>query len=238
MEFIDKNKIFEKERDILLKDYENKNAEILNLINHQKGIEQRLNDIQRKTLRETKGEADDHINDIPKGYNGTHFTNFDLNRFRDKVKIYGERVLSKKNIKSNETKFNGDGSDNYKILFNDDFNNFYLNKKQRYDINNRFNLLDIYLNIDYKKNLYLNMNHTNYTGTSLQDLFSPEPITFYEIFNFKSIAKNENGLMLNQLILIAKNHTLLAYDIYLNQLGSARFNEKIVSLKTFKNQEG
>lgn len=102
-------------------------------------------------------------------------------------------------------------------------------------------MYDIILNVDMNKKIYLN-NLTSPLDAKIENLygdyFSQKPISFFEIFNFKSIAKNENGLLQNQLILIVKQNILYAFDIYLNFLGSVEFKEKIISIKTFKNQEG
>lgn len=225
---------------MLLKEFENKNAEIINIIAHQRELERKLLQIKNNHLKNLSQEADNNKSNSSISENFNSFSNFDLNELEEKVISYGQKIFKKKNGNYFHNKKKNEDLNRKENSINEQFNNYYLNKKQRYDINNRFNLFDIYLNTDYKKNIYLNLNNnaTDIPAASLKELFSAEPITFYEIFNFKSIAKNENGLMQNQLILIAKNNSLLAYDIYLNQLGSARFKEKIVSLKTFKNQEG
>ena len=121
--------------------------------------------------------------------------------------------------------------------------NIYFNKKEKYDINNRFNLHDIFINIDKKpKKYYKQFNFSSTNHSIFEDIensfHSTDLINFFEIFNYKSIAKNENGLIQNQMILIAKNNSLFAYDIFLNLIGSAIFQDKILLIKTFKNQDG
>lgn len=223
---------------MILKDYEEKNNEILNLLTKQKILQIRINENKIKDLNLSNQKNLNKSDNNKNGLNITYFSNFDLKTFGDKIKHYNRKILlGNKNISSESSNLRETSKLNE--ISNEDFLfNYYLNKKQKYDIEKRFNLFDIYLNIDYKKNIYVNPNNTQNFGLGLRDLFSSEPITFYEIFNFKSLVKNENGLMQNQLILIVKNNSLFAYDIYLNQLGTARFKDKIISLKTFKNQEG
>jgi len=266
IEIRERNKIFEREREILFQEFENKNADIMNLIRHQRKLEQELSDLKNngniynntwKNQNQNNSEVEG-INEINSGSfkekenSSAYISNFDMNELENKVKSYGQKVLRKRNAANFIQKNNINNSSQEALInneneikkeINDNFNNYYLNRKQRYDINNRFNLFDIYLNIDYKKSFYVSLNNTDDPRTtsskSLKDLFAAaEPITFYEIFNFKSVTKNDNGLIQNQLILIAKNDTLFAYDMSLNQLGVARFKEQIISLKTFKNQEG
>ncbi len=228
-EILERKIKFNEEKNLLLKELEERESELIDLIKLEKEHQ-----IIFSKNKEKEMKFEDNLQTINSKANSSienskeFFSNFDISEFQDNIKNYYDTYKNTNN--SNSSK---DYLYTYeKEIINERFNDIYLDKKQRYDVHTRLSLFEIYLNTDLNKNVYLNQN------ISLDNVFSESPITFYEIFNFKSIIKNDNGLLLNQLILIAKNDTLYAFDLYLNHLGTAYFKEKILTIKTFKNKEG
>lgn len=194
-------------------------------------------------LKNEKNEKNENMEENDKNENPSKnnhlISNFDYIEFQKIINDYHDIIQDNKlrNFKD----FNEDVENNSDFSISqihERLNDYYLNKRFRYDIQNRFNLFEVYMNMDYNKNIYVNLTNLDNEEILLKDILSSEPLTFYEIINFRSLAKNDNGLFQNHLLLIAKNNTLFAFDIYMNHLGSVEFKEKIVSIKNFKNQEG
>ena len=198
------------------------NNKILKLKNEEKKIEIKNNILSKNSLRDNST------------IENLYFSNFEVSQLKTSYENFNRKKIYK--FIDNDQEIN-------KIKISQNLENIYFNKKEKYDINNRFNLHDIFINIDKKPKKYYNQFNFSSTNHSIfedieNSFHSTDLINFFEIFNYKSIAKNENGLIQNQMILIAKNNSLFAYDIFLNLIGSAIFQDKILLIKTFKNQDG
>ena len=198
------------------------NNKILKLKNEEKKIEIKNNILSKNSLRDNST------------IENLYFSNFEVSQLKTSYENFNRKKIYK--FIDNDQEIN-------KIKISQNLENIYFNKKEKYDINNRFNLHDIFINIDKKpKKYYKQFNFSSTNHSIFEDIensfHSTDLINFFEIFNYKSIAKNENGLIQNQMILIAKNNSLFAYDIFLNLIGSAIFQDKILLIKTFKNQDG